>query len=213
LAARATFSQKWKLALSVPEDLTWRRVVELFGQFGRSPSLAEIGGETDLSPDQVRAHLVELHAHDLLGMDQATGEIVYAYPFTNQVTEHHIALHGRALHALCSIDALGIGGMLQTDVAITSSCRLCQTPVEIATANAGRFIANAKPDDAVVWYDLGYAGTAAMSCYPSIGFFCSDGHLQQWLAARNPPRAGSRLTLVEAMELGRAIFEPVLATP
>ena len=188
-------------------------MIELFGRLGRPPSLAEIGGGTGLSADQVRAHLKELQVHDLLGMDRVTGEIAYVYPFTRLATEHHITLHGHALHALCAIDALGIGGMFQTDIAITSSCRFCRTPINIATANAGRAINTVTPDDTVVWYDPAYAETAATSCCPSIGFFCTDGHLQQWLAARNPPRTGCRLTPAEAMEVGRAIFEPVLATP
>jgi hypothetical protein len=158
-------------------------------------------------------HLAELQVHDLLGTDHITNEIVYAYPFTSKATEHRISLYGHALHALCAIDALGIGGMFQTDVAIISSCRFCQTPISISTANAGRAISTRTPDDTVVWYDLAYAEAAATSCCPSIGFFCSDGHLQQWLATRNPARAGYRLTPAEAMEVGRAIFEPVLATP
>jgi hypothetical protein len=138
--ARAGFSEKWKLALSASEDLTWRKVIELFGRLGHPPSLPEISGATSLTPDQVRAHLAELQAHDLLGTDHVTGEIVFAYPFTSRVTEHRIKLDGSMLHALCAIDALGIGGMFQTDIAITSSCRLCQAPINIATANSGRVV-------------------------------------------------------------------------
>jgi hypothetical protein len=115
-------------------------VIELFGRLGHPPSLPEISGATSLTPDQVRAHLAELQAHDLLGTDHVTGEIVFAYPFTSRVTEHRIKLDGSMLHALCAIDALGIGGMFQTDIAITSSCRLCQAPINIATANSGRVV-------------------------------------------------------------------------
>jgi alkylmercury lyase len=210
--AWASFSQKWKLALPEAEDLSWRAVIELFGRLGRPPSPAEIGDETGLTLDQVRAHLAELQVHDLLGTDHLISEIVYAYPFTSQATEHRVALYGHVLHALCAIDALGVGGMFQTDVAITSSCRFCQTPINISTANAGSAISAVTPAGTVVWYDLAYAEAAATSCCPSVGFFCSDDHLQQWLAARNPPRAGYRLTPAEAIEVGRAIFEPVLAT-
>jgi hypothetical protein len=49
------------------------------------------------------------------------------------------------LHALCAIDALGIGCPFQTDIAIT----------------CGRVVSSAKPDDTVVWYDLAYAEAAA----------------------------------------------------
>jgi hypothetical protein len=185
-------------------------VLELFGKLGRPPDLPEICHATSCSPVQVRAHLAELQAHDLLGTDRTTGAIVYAYPFTSQATEHRVKLYGHTLHALCAIDALGVGGMFRTDVTITSSCRLCATQIEIATTQAGQAVTCARPADAVVWYDLAYDRAAATSCCPSIGFLCSDDHLQQWLASRIP-RASSRLALGEAMEVGRAIFEPVLA--
>jgi hypothetical protein len=209
--ARGSLSEKWKLALSASQDLTWRKVLALFGKLGRPPGLTEIAGETGLPPDQVHTLLAELQAHDLLGMDRVTGEIIYAYPFTRQAVEHRVILHNRALYALCAIDVLGVGGMFRTDVTFASSCRFCQTPIEIATGRAGQVIGNARPGDTVVWYDLAYDQTAATSCCPSIGFFCSDDHLQQWLASKSPPRIGFRLTLAEAMEVGRAIFEPVLA--
>jgi hypothetical protein len=109
------------------------------------------------------AHLEEPQVHDLLGTDHITSEIIYAYPFTSQATEHRIAVRS-AVQVLCAIDALGIGGAFQTDVAITSSRRFCQTPINISTANAGRVISTVTPDDTVVWYDLSYAGAAATSC-------------------------------------------------
>jgi len=43
-----------------------------------------------------------------------------------------------------------------------------------------------------------------------LAFFCSEGELQQWVSIQNQPR-GYRLTLDEALEVGRALFEPVLA--
>ena len=209
--ARAGFSEKWNIALAASQDLAWRTVLELFGTFGRVPNVTEICRSVGWSPEQVHTHLAELQVHDLLGIDRATGAIVYAYPFTSQVTEHRVRLHGRTLYALCAIDALGVGGMFRTDVTITSSCRLCATPIEIATTQAGRAVSCARPTEAVVWYDLAYDQAAATSCCASIGFFCSDDHLQQWVASRIPSRAGFRLTLDEAMEVGRSIFEPVLA--
>jgi hypothetical protein len=210
--ARGSLPGKWSRALSAPQDLAWRTALELFGELGRPPSQMEIARETGVPPEQVHVQLAELQAHDLLGMDQATSAIVYAYPFTTQATEHRVQLHDHPLHALCAIDALGVGGMYRTDVTIASSCRFCGTPVEIGTAQDGRATSYVRPIDTVVWYDLAYSDAAATSCCPSIGFFCSDDHLAQWLASRVPPRTGSRLTLSEAMEVGRAIFEPVLTS-
>jgi alkylmercury lyase len=101
--------------------------------------------------------------------------------------------------------------MYRTDVAITSSCRHCRTVIDIRTAKNGKALSHARPDSTVVWYDLAYSESAATSCCPSIAFFCGDDHLQQWLAGQTSPRAGYRLALDEALEAGRAIFEPVLA--
>jgi hypothetical protein len=69
----------------------------------------------------------------------------------------------------------------------------------------------ARPVNAVVWYDFAYSGCAAVSCCRSIAFFCSAAELQQWVSAENPQPKGYRLTLDEALEVGRALFEPVLA--
>ncbi len=208
---RAGPADKWIGTLPTRQDLAWRTVLQLFGQLGRPPQLSEIGKVIGLGPEQIRTLVSELQAHDLLGMDDASGTIVYAYPFSGEATEHRVELHGHKLNALCAIDALGVGGMYQTDVTVASSCRFCGTKIEIRTAQNGKALNHARPASAVVWYDLAYSQTAAASCCPSIGFFCCDEHLQQWLAAQTLRRAGYRLALDEALEVGRAIFEPVLA--
>jgi hypothetical protein len=110
------------------------------------------------------------------------------------------------------IDALGIAGMFRTDVVIGSSCRACASRIEIGTAQGGKSLSYVRPGDAVIWYDLAYSVRAAAPCCPSIAFFCSKAELQQWLSPQSRPRAGYRLTLDEALEVGRALFEPVLAT-
>jgi hypothetical protein len=103
-------------------------VLELFGELGRPPNLAEICHSTGGVPEQVRAHLAELQVHDLLGIDPATGLIVYAYPFTSQATEHRVELYGRTLNALCAIDALGVGGIRAASsmaIWVAIRCPLC----------------------------------------------------------------------------------------
>jgi len=209
--SRAGPSEKWIGTLPTMQDLTWRTVLELFGRLGRPPRLAEIGSEIGLPLDQVRGLVVELQAHDLLGMDQAAGAIIYAYPFTGQATEHRVELHGHKLNALCAIDALGVGGMYRTDVTVASSCRFCGTSIDIGTAQNGKALSHTRPTTAVVWCDLAYSQTTAISCCPSIAFFCGDEHLEEWFAEQTPQRAGHRLKLDEALEVARAIFEPVLA--
>ena len=80
----------------------------------------------------------------------------------------------------------------------------------MATGLEGRRLKCVEPHDAVVWYDFAYKDSAASSCCQAIAFFCSDEHLQEWLALQRVPRAGVRLAMDEALELGRGIFGPVL---
>ncbi|SRR6266436_2676245 len=209
--SRFGLAEKWIQVLEPTQDRVWRTVLELFARSGRPPHLHEIAKETRLSVENIRVLVSELQAHDLLGSHKSADVILYAYPFSAGQTEHRVRLRDRKLYAVCAIDALGIAGMFRTDVDIESSCRACGSRIEISTAQSGKSLSHARPIDAVVWYDLAYSGRAAASCCPSIAFFCSDAELRQWLRARSPQRAGYPLTLDEALEVGRALFEPALA--
>jgi alkylmercury lyase len=112
---------------------------------------------------------------------------------------------------LCAVDALGVGSMYGADTSIQSRCRHCGRTLRIAIAESGRALASVDPLDGLVWYDFAYDRCAATSCCPSIAFFCSDVHLEQWQSAQAGRRAGVRLAMDEALEVGRAIFGPVLA--
>jgi hypothetical protein len=203
--------EKWNQPLELAEDRVWGTVLELFARLGRPPGLHEISNETGLSVENLQTIVSELQAHDLIGIDRSADAIVYAYPFTGEQTEHRVRLGSQRLHAVCAIDALGIAGMFHTDVVIESSCRACTKRIEIGTAQGGKSLSHVRPGHAVVWYDLAYSGRAATSCFPAIAFFCSDAELQHWLSAQSPQRAGYCLTLDEALEVGRALFEPVFA--
>ena len=100
--------------------------------------------------------------------------------------------------------------MYRTDVSVDSVCTSCANKIYIATALHGRALRTMSPPEAVVWYDFSYAGCAAASCCPSITFFCSDAHLQAWLKAQPRRPEGVRLSMAEALEVGGALFGPVL---
>jgi len=198
--------------LSASQDALWQTVLTLFAEQGRPPSIAETARHTCLPAVEVRSLLLALESHDLLGMDQAAHTVIYAYPFTGQPTGHRVSFNGRMLNALCAIDALGAGDMYRTDATISSACPWCGASIEIGTTQRGIAVSHARPSNAVVWYDLAYSQTAAISCCPSTGFFCCDRHLQRWTNAQATARAGYRLTLDEALEVGRAIFGPVFVS-
>jgi alkylmercury lyase len=205
--------EAWNATLPPDQDAVWRATIALFARLGRSPRWREIAAATKLGAHAVEAILLELEGYDLLASDKKARAISYAYPFTALGSTHRVKIHGHTLHALCAIDALGVGAMCDTDIAIESACRLCGTVISIETAQQGAALRSAQPNNAVVWYDLAYDGRTARSCCPSIAFFCSDAHLESWLTVQNRAPVGRQLTLAEALEVGRALFQPVLRGP
>lgn len=197
--------EAWSVALQPAQDFVWRATLVLFARLGRPPLPAEIAEETNLAAITVQVLLSELEGYDLLGVAQ--GAISYAYPFTARRTAHRVTLHSQMLHALCAIDALGVGAMYGADAVIESSCRTCGAAISIETTQHGLALGPRQPGDSVVWYDLTYDCSAANSCCPSIAFFCSDEHLEQWIAAQTTRPVGQRLALTDAFENGpRAVW-------
>jgi len=212
-ARRIGLARAWGTSLAAPQDLAWRRTLELFRALGRPPLVAEIGRDLGLGEEETRGLLHGLEERDLLGLDEAATAILYVYPLTARKTEHRIELADRALHALCAVDALGVGAMYGTDVSIASSCRRCRAAVDVRTGEQGTTIAEARPSGVMIWYDLAYDRKAATSCCPSIAFFCGTEHLRMWRAEEGADRLGYELTLAEALEVSRALFGPLLRVP
>jgi hypothetical protein len=131
------------------------------------------------------------------------------YPFTEAQTGHRVRLGGHVIAAMCAIDALGVGAMYGRDIDVEAACRWCGGDIRVATADQGRALADVSPPGAVVWYDFAYDGSAAVSCCPAMALFCSDEHLERWRMS-TPERRGLRLSTREALEVGRALFGPVL---
>jgi hypothetical protein len=210
LAARAGLLDRWALRLEAIEDLAWRTILRLYADCGRPPTLADIVSASGIAQDVLKDALQTLRSHDLIDLDPHTGNIRLAYPFTQAATGHRVKIRGHVLQALCAIDALGVAGMYGTDVAISSPCHHCGAPVHVETASEGKALRSVSPSGTAVWYDFAYDASAATSCCPAIAFFCADEHRQQWLNDQMPRRDGIGLTIDEALEVGRAIFGPVL---
>lgn len=212
MAAREGLLDRWSHALEAGEDLVWRIVLQLYADKGQPPRPGAVADQTGIATARVVALLRNLQLRDLIGLDPDGEGIRYAYPFTETPTGHRVELKANVLNALCAVDALGVASMYGTDITVESSCRQCGQKIRFTTADKGRALSDLARTEAVVWYDLAYSDSAAASCCPAIAFFCSDEHLRQWLNAKKPRREGVRLTLAEALQLGRAIFGPVLVT-
>ena len=116
------------------------------------------------------------------------------------------------MHAMCAIDALGVGRMYRRDVVIESHCRATHQPIRLVTADLGRRLTSVEPDHAVVWSGIrATEGCAADTLCPLIAFFLDDAVLEQWRLAQHPSVPGYRLSITEAMEAGMAIFGPMLS--
>ena len=183
--------------------------MRLYAEQEQPPSRADVGAESGIASSDDGVLIDALRSHDLIDVYHL-GAIKLAYPFTLANTGHRIELRGKVLHALCAINALGVADMYGTDITITSFCHRCGAGVFIETGSLGKALTCVMPDSSVVWYDFAYEGSVATSCCPAIAFFCSDEHMRRWLDHQNPRREGISLTMDEALEVGRAIFGPVL---
>ncbi len=194
------------------EDKVWRAVLEGYAELGRAPAAAEIAGRAGLDPATVRSSLRRLQGRDLVVLDGSAEAITGAYPFTERATPHRVHLRAHVLNAMCAIDALAAGAMYGEDTEIESACHQCGRPIAVKTRDRSLAIDTAVPEGAIVWAGLRYADNcAATSLCRVLAFFCSDEHLDSWRRVDGPgDRAGVRLTLAEAMEVGKAHFMPSL---
>jgi hypothetical protein len=194
------------------EDDVRTTLLRLYAEQGGAPAIADLARRAGVSESAIRSLLASLDARDLVVLDADGERIVGAYPWTDRATEHRVSLGERTLNALCAIDALGAGDMYGRDVEMGSRCRACGAPVTVVTSDRGRAVADVHPPTAVVWSGIRHtAGCAANTMCTVIAFFCDDAHLEAWRAAHHQETPGFRLSIDEALQVGRAIFAPSLA--
>ena len=188
------------------EDRVRRAILRHYLDAAVAPSFDELATATGLDVGPVVERLAQ---RDIIALDGTGRTIAGAYPFTDRHSGHQVHVGDASINAMCAIDALGVGAMCRRDVTITSTCAGCAAPIGVITSDRGRAIEAVSPDHAVVWMGLTYDGAcAANSLCREFNFFCSDDHLE---AAVQADMVGHRLSLDEALEVGRAIFTPLLA--
>ena len=205
----AFIGPKWD-GLDETESRLHGIVLSAYAMSGRAPETADVAVAAGLAIDEAGSVLRRLTGRDLLILD-AAGRISGAYPFTDGPTEHHVEAGGLAVGAMCATDALGVGAMLERDITVRSACRQCARPLAIYTRSHGRELDQVEPSGIVVWSGHRYAaGCAASSLCTLQAFFCDDAHLKTWrTSGTGADEDGVRLSLAEALEVGRAIFAPM----
>jgi len=193
------------------EDHVRRAVIEGLAELDHRPDVPWLAARTGLDQGHVAALLARLVSRDLVVREGDGNAIVGAYPLTTQSTEHRVRFGRRVVQAMCAVDALGAGAMFRADVAIESRCRACGAPIWIVTRNLGTALDHVEPGSTVVWSGIRYEGAcAATSLCTVIAFFCSETHLEAWRRMNHPDAKGYRLSLDETLQVGRALFAPVL---
>lgn len=65
-------------------------------------------------------------------VQDSEGNINFVYPVSALPTNHHVVLKdGRALHAMCAVDALGVALTFKQDTEISSKCSHCGETVTV----------------------------------------------------------------------------------
>jgi len=136
--------------------------------------------------------------------------IVGAYPFTERRTGITVQCGGEPVNAMCAVDALGAGAMLDRNSEIDAVCVQCSGRVFVATAEQGTRVREVTPAGAVVWVGIREDdGPAANSLCTVIRFACGSRHLDDWREAQ-PPMKGYPLSVSDGLAVGRGIFGDLL---
>lgn len=124
-------------------NLTYACLVRL----GRVPAAAEVAADSGRSRAEVIAGWKRLHSEHALVLNQTTGEIVMANPFSGVPTAYRVEAAGQWWYGNCAWDAFGICGALHTDGQIETSCPDCGQALSIA-------VRNQRPDQNLLFHSL-----------------------------------------------------------
>lgn len=194
------------------EDRVRTTVLRLYAEHGRAPTVAALATATRLTLDEVRLQLARLEQRDLIILSQDGDRILGAYPFTDRLTGHRVTVTDRVVNAMCAVDALGVAAMLGRDTQVDSRCLHSGAAIRMSTRDHGWALATVSPETTVVWLALGCdERPAASSLCTRTAFFRTDADLDAW-RTETPcaDQRGVRLSPSEALEAGRAVFEPSL---
>lgn len=109
---------------------------------GLPPTIDECAAGLSRSPVEIRASFRRLADGHVLVLQQPTGEILMAYPFSAVPTAFRVKVGERSYYGNCIWDALGIPAMLKRDAAIEASCGCCRTAMNLRVADGS--LENAK---------------------------------------------------------------------
>jgi hypothetical protein len=197
--------------LTEQQQALYRRILTAFA-CASPPSvddLCDLASELSLPLEETLHRLADL---DLVHRDQASGEVVVAYPFSARLRGHSVVIGGtHRVEAMCAIDALGIAPMLGLPIEITSGDPLTTRAIQVrlAPGRGDRW----EPAAAVVLAgSTSGEGPSFSGRCNVLNFFESSESAATYLA-RHPELAGVPITIPDAIEAGRILFADLLKEP
>jgi hypothetical protein len=150
--------------------------------------------------------LAVLAREDLVHAD-AGGRPLVAYPFSAKERGHRVLIDEHWVEAMCAIDALGIGPMLELPIEIVSRDPL----------SGGEVWVRLDPAEGAWWEPTGAVvlagsvcceGPSFRSCCDVLNFFEARDNAERYLR-KNPSVSGLPISIPDAVELGRVVFGDV----
>jgi hypothetical protein len=102
---------------------------------GTSPTVAETAAALSTTPAEVQVSFHRLAEAHMLVLQQDTGEILMANPFSAVPTPFLAQVDGRSYYGNCIWDVMGIPAMLKRDALIQTSCGDCGTSMTLRIVN------------------------------------------------------------------------------
>jgi hypothetical protein len=99
------------------------------------------------------AHLLEALVAKGYVVRGGVDGILAAYPLSVRPTRHRVTLEGgRAVYALCAVDALGVSPLFGVDTVIETHCPHCERAIRLDVRSGD--VQGAVPSTAVLWYSM-----------------------------------------------------------
>ena len=102
---------------------------------GLPPTVEETSSALSRTPNEVGESFQRLSNGHVLVLQEASGEILMANPFSAVPTPFLVRAGGRSFYGNCIWDAMGIPAMLKQDAVIEASCGCCSTAIVLKVTN------------------------------------------------------------------------------
>lgn len=152
---------------------------------------------------------LEILSRNKLVVLSDNGDLIGAYPFTNETREHQISVNGWRVNAMCALDALAVSPMFSVPTEVYSRCCVSGNPLSVNFSSMGNVEgATEALCLAIDWGAYHSDLTCADSLCLQISFIIGDINANQWQAGNSEQR--ELFSLSEAVDFATGFFKPLM---